>query len=143
MKHTKNNKLKYFTTGVGGDPQCHLQVVIDSVTFEAFGSSEDFSTHLPYNCVNIRLGSLSSVSHAIELCKKAKAFHCATIISSNDDASQPESGDTFIADFAVGVGAGQLMGGGMGAGQFAEKYNRVLAIQREREKIKYVGGKFR
>ena len=143
MKHTKNSKLKYFNAGVGGDPQCHLQIVIDGNSFAAFSNAEDFSTHLPYNCVNIRLGTLNNVSQALGLCKKAKAFRCAIIISSNDDVLQPESSDTFIADFAVGVGAGQFMGGGLGGAEFTSKYNRILTIQREREKIRYVGGKFR
>ncbi len=42
-----------------------------------------------------------------------------------------ETGDTFIADLAVATGSGQIKTGGMSRSERIEKYNRLLAIERE------------
>jgi len=42
-----------------------------------------------------------------------------------------ETADTFIADFAYGVGAYGIKAGGLGQRERLEKYNRLLAIERE------------
>jgi enolase len=53
--------------------------------------------------------------------------------------------ETILADFAVGVGASQFMGGGLSSSEYACKYNRLLEIQQDPEggRIAYVGSRFR
>ena len=42
-----------------------------------------------------------------------------------------ETGDTFIADFAVAVNGGQLKTGAPARSERVEKYNRLLEIEEE------------
>ena len=55
-----------------------------------------------------------------------------------------ETFDTFLADFTVGIGATQFSGGGFGASEFYNKYNRVTEIFVENEEqSSYAGQNFR
>lgn len=142
--HGKQHKSHYFVAGVGGDSHCHLQVVVDSNDFETITlPTDEFSATYPYNCVKVQLGTFSSVSQALDMCRKARAYNCTVMVSSCHDASQPDSEDTLVADFAVAIGAGQFLAGGLSEGHNVAKYNRVLAIQQEKESLPYVGAKFR
>ena len=46
-----------------------------------------------------------------------------------------ETDDTFIADFAYGVGAYGIKAGGLGQKERLEKYSRLLAIEHEVETV--------
>jgi len=52
-----------------------------------------------------------------------------------------ETEDSFIADFAVGTGAGQIKTGSLCRSKRIAKYNRLLAIEREPGKKARYGGK--
>ena len=55
-----------------------------------------------------------------------------------------ETEDAFIADFAVGTGAGQIKTGSACRSERIAKYNRLLAIEREvGKKAQYGGATFR
>lgn len=47
-----------------------------------------------------------------------------------------ETGDTFIADFAVAMHAGQIKTGSIARSERVEKYNQFLRIEEELAKIK-------
>jgi enolase len=69
-----------------------------------------------------QVGTVTETLQAIKLCKEAGIN---TIISHRSG----ETEDTFIADLAVGVKAGQLKAGGPGRGERVAKYNRLLRIE--------------
>uniref|UniRef100_A0A7S0DK17 phosphopyruvate hydratase n=1 Tax=Amorphochlora amoebiformis TaxID=1561963 RepID=A0A7S0DK17_9EUKA len=66
-----------------------------------------------------------TVSGAIKIAKAAKETKLVTLVSS----SAEESHETFIADFAVGVGATFVKFGGAHGMQNIAKYNRLLQIE--------------
>ncbi len=67
-------------------------------------------------------GTLSGTLKAIAACKNA---HYATIVS----ARSGETEDTFIADFAVGTGAGQIKVGSVRNSERLAKYNQLSRIE--------------
>ena len=77
------------------------------------------------------------------MCKHAKLRNNWSIIVGIEDDSCIETNETFIADFVVGVGAGQFNGGGFESGEYISKYSRILDITREDGSIAYCGKKFR
>ena len=135
--------LKYNTFGVGGDSTCCLQVMLDAASFGAIKDLEHFSQTMPYNCVKLQLSKFPNLSQLIELVRRARAAGWALALSSNDSATHAEPMDTFLADLAVGVGAGQLLSGGMLSAEGYAKYNRLVELQREEPAIPFVGEKFR
>ena len=126
--------------GIGGDSGCVLQVLAD-VGANTVESLSALSQEMAFNAVKVRMGSAGSVSAALALCQAARNAQLSLVIGCEEDA--PESGDSFIADLAVAVGAGQFAAGGLHACEFANKYTRVLEISREDESIQYVGRRFR
>jgi enolase len=81
---------------------------------------------------------------AIELCKTAHEVGWSVIISTSKDA--PETMDTFLSDFAVGIGSSQLHVGGLHAAEYSCKLNRILDISHEipeNSNIQFLGSNFR
>lgn len=135
--------MLYNAGGVGGDASCSMQVLIDPTTFAGLTDTEHFRQTMPHNCVKVPLSQFSSVSAAVAVVKKAKESKWPIAVCSSDSAALRETDDSFIADFAVGVGAGQLMSGGVFAAESYAKFNRLLEIQGEDNKVPYAGSKFR
>ena len=130
-----------FQDGIGGDSSCQLQIVADQL----IRTAEDVSLYEQesiFDTVKVNLFKTGSVYKALQLCKAAKAAKWCIIIGCEEQCA--ETGDTFIADFAVGVGAGQFASGGLESGECIAKYNRIMQISREEgENINYVGRRFR
>jgi enolase len=136
--------LRYNLGGVGGDPACPLQIPLDAVAFADIPDVDQFSQDMPYNTVQLQLSGFASVSQAIEVVRKARGVKWPlAVVSNNTSAQGLESTDTFLADFAVGVGAGQFMMGGVFSAECAAKYNRMMEITEESPAIRFVAGKFR
>jgi enolase len=79
------------------------------------------------NAVLVKLNQIGTVSEtikAIEICREAGWRY---IISHRSG----ETEDTFIADFAVAMGGGQLKAGSLSRSERLAKYNRLLEIERE------------
>jgi enolase len=68
------------------------------------------------------LGTVSEKIEAIELCRRAG---WAFVISHRSG----ETEDTFLADFAVAMGGGQIKTGSVCRSERIAKYNRMLEIQ--------------
>ncbi|TSC73013.1 MAG: enolase [Parcubacteria group bacterium Gr01-1014_38] len=80
-----------------------------------------------------QIGTLSETLAAIELAQK----HRYGVIISHRSG---ETADTFIADLAVATNAGQIKTGSLSRSERVEKYNRLLAIERELgENARYAG----
>jgi enolase 1/2/3 len=71
-----------------------------------------------------QIGTLTETMEAIELAKRAGY---GTIISHRSG----ETEDTFIADLAVAVNAGQIKTGSLARGERTAKYNQLLRIEEE------------
>jgi enolase len=77
----------------------------------------------------------------MSMVKAAREIGWSVIVSCNEEA--PETVDTFVADFAVGMGVGQFMGGSLRAAENFEKYNRLLEISRADNTLQFAGPAFR
>ena len=71
-----------------------------------------------------QIGTLSETVHTIRMAQKAKFAVCVSHRSG-------ETSDTFIADLCVAVGAEHIKTGSLSRSERVEKYNRLLAIEKE------------
>jgi enolase len=71
-----------------------------------------------------QIGTLTETVNAIEACRSAGWRY---IISHRSG----ETEDTFIADFAVAMGGGQIKTGSLSRSERLAKYNRLIEIERE------------
>ncbi len=88
------------------------------------------------NAILIKLNQIGTVSETLETVAMAQKAGYGTVISHRSG----ETEDAFIADFAVGTGAGQIKTGSLCRSERIAKYNRLLAIERELGKKSRYGG---
>jgi len=79
------------------------------------------------NSVLIKLNQIGTVSETIEAVKMCKNGGWRNLISHRSG----ETGDTFLADFAVAMDTGHLKSGSASRSERIEKYNRLLEIEEE------------
>ncbi len=79
------------------------------------------------NAILIKLNQIGTVTESINAIKLARTHGYTTMISHRSG----ETGDTFIADFAVAMNAGQIKTGSMARSERVEKYNQFLRIEEE------------
>ncbi|EKQ54347.1 MULTISPECIES: phosphopyruvate hydratase [unclassified Clostridium] len=79
------------------------------------------------NSVLIKLNQIGTITETIETIRLARKAGYTTMISHRSG----ETEDTFIADFAVGLCAGQIKTGSMARSERVSKYNQFLRIQEE------------
>ncbi len=79
------------------------------------------------NAIIIKPNQIGTVSEAIEVVRLARANKYKSIASHRSG----ETEDTFISDFAVGVGADFMKSGAPARGERVSKYNRLLRIEEE------------
>ncbi len=77
------------------------------------------------NAILIKLNQIGTVTETLDTIKLAKDNNYNTIISHRSG----ETDDSYIADFAVGLNAGQLKTGSLSRGERTSKYNRLLRIE--------------
>jgi enolase len=82
------------------------------------------------NAILIKLNQIGTLSETMETVAMAKEAGYETIISHRSG----ETEDTFIADLAVGLNAGQIKTGSASRTDRVAKYNRLLRIEEELEK---------
>jgi enolase len=83
------------------------------------------------NAVLIKPNQIGTVMEAIKAVQETQSAGLKVIASHRSG----ETDDTFIADFAYGIGAYGLKAGGLGQKERLEKYNRLLAIEKEVESM--------
>jgi enolase len=71
-----------------------------------------------------QIGTVTETTTAVRMCQEAG---WRTVVSHRSG----ETEDTFIADFAVAVGSGQIKTGSLCRGERIAKYNRLLEIEQE------------
>jgi len=89
------------------------------------------------NAILIKLNQIGTVSETLATIALAQKNGYGAVISHRSG----ETEDTFIADLAVGTGAGQIKTGSLCRSERIAKYNRLLAIERELGKKATYGGK--
>jgi enolase len=88
------------------------------------------------NAILIKLNQIGTVSETLETVAMAQEADYGAVISHRSG----ETEDAFIADFAVGTGAGQIKTGSLCRSERIAKYNRLLAIEKELGKKSRYGG---
>ncbi|HEY4501289.1 MAG TPA: phosphopyruvate hydratase [Candidatus Paceibacterota bacterium] len=83
------------------------------------------------NAILIKPNQIGTVMEAIEAVQETHAAGFKAVCSHRSG----ETNDTFIADFAYGIGAYGLKAGGLGQPERLAKYSRLLAIEREAESV--------
>lgn len=78
------------------------------------------------NAILIKLNQIGTLTETLETIKLAKENGYNTVISHRSG----ETEDTFIADLAVAVNAGQIKTGSMSRTDRVAKYNRLIRIER-------------
>jgi enolase len=79
------------------------------------------------NAILIKLNQIGTVSETLETVAMAQKAGYGVVISHRSG----ETEDAFIADLAVGTGAGQIKTGSLCRSERIAKYNRLLVIERE------------
>jgi enolase len=79
------------------------------------------------NAILIKLNQIGSVSETIEAVEMARKAKYSAVISHRSG----ETEDAFIADLAVGMGAGQIKTGSASRTDRIAKYNQLLRIEEE------------
>ncbi len=77
------------------------------------------------NAVIIKPNQIGTITETLEAIVMCQSNNFNSIVSHRSG----ETMDTFIADLAVGAGAGQIKAGGLFHGERIEKYNRLLQIE--------------
>ncbi|MFP4332845.1 MAG: phosphopyruvate hydratase, partial [Campylobacterales bacterium] len=89
------------------------------------------------NSILIKLNQIGSVTETMETMRLANLHGYKSIVSHRSG----ESEDTFIADLAVGMNAGQIKTGSTARSDRIAKYNRLLEIENELVYFDYLGAK--
>ncbi|MBI4675443.1 MAG: phosphopyruvate hydratase [Chloroflexi bacterium] len=88
------------------------------------------------NSVLIKLNQIGTVTETIAAIDLAKAAGWTAVVSHRSG----ETADTFIADFVVAMGSGQIKTGAPCRSERVEKYNQLLRIEEElSEHARYAG----
>ncbi|MDE1171707.1 MAG: phosphopyruvate hydratase [Verrucomicrobium sp.] len=88
------------------------------------------------NAILIKPNQIGTLTETLETVALAKEAGYGAVISHRSG----ETEDTFIADFAVATGVGQIKTGSLCRSERVAKYNRLLAIERELgDRARYAG----
>ncbi len=79
------------------------------------------------NAVLVKVNQVGTLTETLEAVELAKRAGYGTVISHRSG----ETEDTFIADLAVAVNAGQIKTGSLARGERTAKYNQLLRIEEE------------
>ncbi len=103
-----------------------ILVVGDDLTVTNPARIKDAAKNKEINAVLIKPNQIGTVKEAIEAVKETYAAGFKVIASHRSG----ETNDTFIADFAYGIGAHGIKAGGLGKRERLVKYERLLAIDK-------------
>lgn len=106
-----------------------ILIVGDDLTVTNPSRVADAVAHKEINAVLVKPNQIGTVKEAIAAVQATYAAGWQVVASHRSG----ETDDTFIADFAYGVGAHGIKAGGLGQKERLEKYERLLAIEHEAE----------
>ena len=117
------NDFARFTATLGNK----ILIVGDDLTVTNPARIRDAVAHKEINAVLIKPNQIGTVHEAIQAVQETYVTGWQAIASHRSG----ETSDTFIADFAYGIGAHGIKAGGLGQRERLEKYERLLAIEHE------------
>ena len=92
------------------------------------------------NALLLKVNQIGTISEAIDSCREAKEAGWGVMVSHRSG----ETEDSFIADLAVGLRAGQIKSGAPCRSERLAKYNQLLRIEEELgDRCSYAGEHFR
>ncbi len=103
------------------------RIVGDDLTVTNPERIESASAHGEINAVLIKPNQIGTLQETIVAVQDTRAAEFEAIASHRSG----ETDDTFIADFAYGIGAHGIKAGGLGQKERLLKYERLVAIERE------------
>ena len=103
-----------------------IQIVGDDLFVTQTKRLEEGIEKKAANAILIKPNQVGTVTETIEAIKLAKSVGFGTIVSHRSGDTE----DTFIADLAVGLGAGQIKTGAPCRSERTAKYNRLLYIEK-------------
>lgn len=104
-----------------------IQIVGDDLTVTNIKRLQRAVDESSINAILIKLNQIGSVTETLDAIKLARDNNMGAIISHRSG----ETEDTFIADFAVATGVGQIKTGSASRTDRVCKYNQLLRIQEE------------
>jgi len=104
-----------------------IQIVGDDLFVTNSARLEDGIKRKACNAILIKLNQIGTVSETIDTMKIARSAGYACVVSHRSG----ETEDASIADFAVGLGTGQIKTGAPSRGERTAKYNQLLRIEEE------------
>jgi len=104
-----------------------IQIVGDDLTVTNVKRIQKAIDLKAINSVLIKVNQIGTVTETIDAINLAKKYKCTAVVSHRS----AETEDTFIADFAVGMGTGQCKFGATARSERTAKYNRLLRIEEE------------
>ena len=102
-----------------------IQIVGDDIFVTDLERIRDSIERGVANTVLIKPNQVGTVTETLQAIMLAKEYDRNVIISHRSG----ETNDSFIADVAVGMSAGQIKAGGLSRGERMVKYNRLLQIE--------------
>lgn len=106
-------------------------VVGDDLTVTDPARIKSAADNKQINAVIIKPNQIGTVKEALEAVKETYAAGFKAVASHRSG----ETSDTFIADFAYGIGAHGLKAGGFAQPERLAKYERLLAIEQEDKRV--------
>lgn len=106
-----------------------VHIIGDDFTVTDPARVQDAASRKEINAVLIKPNQIGTVREAIQAVQATYAAGWKAIASHRSG----ETNDSFIADFAYGIGAHGIKAGGFGQNERMAKYERLLAIEREAE----------
>lgn len=104
-----------------------ILIVGDDLTVTNPARIADAIMNKEINAVLIKPNQIGTVREAIQAVQATYAAGWQAVASHRSG----ETSDTFIADFAYGIGAHGIKAGGLGQKERVEKYDRLIAIEHE------------
>ncbi len=115
--------FKKFTTNGGGK----IQVVGDDLYVTNTKRLKRGIEEKTSNSILIKLNQIGTISETVDAILAARAVGMSSVVSHRSG----ETEDTFIADFVVAMGTGQIKTGAPARSERLAKYNQLMRIERE------------
>jgi enolase len=114
---------QYLTERIGGN----IQLVGDDLFVTNTQRLQQGIEQKAGNSILIKVNQIGTITETLEAIELGRRFGFTSIISHRSG----ETEDTFIADLAVGTGAGQIKTGSASRTDRIAKYNQLLRIEEE------------
>ena len=110
---------------------CNIQLVGDDLTVTNPSRIDLAISRDACNALLLKLNQIGTLTESLNAAKKAQSTGWNVMVSHRSG----ETEDTFIADLAVGINAGQIKSGAPCRSERVAKYNRLLRIEEDLSKI--------